>query len=51
MFLFWRLLDTLALWLDSRGLLYSKQELDQLKREAERKDPTSKDKDKDRLIR
>lgn len=48
MFLFWRLLDTLALWLDSRGLLYSKEEIEQLKRDAECKDPA---KDKDRLIR
>jgi hypothetical protein len=42
MFLFWRLLDTLALWLDSRGLLYTKEELEQLRRES----PHAKDDDK-----
>lgn len=47
MFLFWRLLDTLALWLDRRGLLYSKEEIEKLRRES----PRAKDDDKDRLIR
>lgn len=33
--IFWRLLNRLAEWLDSKGLLYTKEELEQLKREAE----------------
>jgi hypothetical protein len=45
MFLFWRLLDTIAMWLDSRGLLYTKEEYEKLWRES----PHAKDDDK--LIR